>query len=203
MVLLEAGLTTNALRAVPATFTPAEAVAAGVSRHALYALRDSGDLIEISRGVYRKASAPDTAHLDLIAAVKRAPRGIVCLVSALALHELTDEIPSAVQMAVPRGVNVPKIAYPPVKFSRFDPVTFELERTMFEAAPGELVPVYSPERAVVDVLRFRHRIGDSVALGALRAYLARRTANPGDLVAIARQLGDAGPLLQTLRVLLS
>jgi hypothetical protein len=127
------------LNQVPATFTPADAVAAGVPRHAVYGWRDAGQIVEISRGVYRKADAPTTAYVDLIAVAKRAPRGVVCLVSALAVHELTDEIPSAVQMAVPNGVNVPRIAYPPTEFSRFDADTFDLGRIRFEAAHGEWV----------------------------------------------------------------
>jgi hypothetical protein len=191
------------LDSVPATFTPAEAVAAGVARHAVYDWRDAGQIIEISRGVYRKADAATTAYLDLIAVAKRAPRGVVCLASALAVHELTDEIPSAVQMAVPNGVNVPRIAYPPTEFSRFDARTFDLGRTRFEAAPGEWVPVYAPERAVADAMRLRHRVGDDVALRALRAYLSRRDASAGKLAALARQLGDAGELLRAIQVVLS
>lgn len=192
-----------ALELLPPTFTPAEAVAAGCTRHAVYTLRDAGEVVEISRGVYRKASAPETAHIDLIAAAKRAPRGVICLVSALAVHELTDEIPAAVQMAVPRGVNVPTISYPPVEFSRFDPTTFDNGRTLFEAAPDEMVPVYDAERAVADAMRLRHLVGDAVALRALRAYLARPAARPPELVSMARQIGDAGPLLRAVEVVLS
>jgi len=192
-----------ALDILPPSFTPAEAVAAGVSRRVVYALRDAGEIVEISRGIYRKASAPVTAHLDLIAAAKRAPRAVVCLTSALAVHELTDEIPPAVQMALPRGVNIPKITYPPVTFSRFDPATFTLGRMMFSAAPGEPVAVYNPERAVADAMRLRHLVGDTVALRALRTYLARPSARPGDLIATARALGDAGPLLHAIQVVLA
>ena len=185
------------------TFTPAEAVAAGASRHAVYSWRNAGQIVEISRGVYRKADAPTTAYLDLIAVAKRAPRGVVCLVSALAVHELTDEIPAAVQMAVPNTVNVPHVAYPPTEFSRFDARTFDLGRTRFEAASGEWVPVYSPERAVADAMRLRHRVGDQVALRALRAYLSRRDASPASLAELARRLGDAADLIRAVQVVLS
>ncbi|GAB3998621.1 hypothetical protein GCM10029992_24930 [Glycomyces albus] len=87
---------------LPATFTLLEVIAAGGSRRAVYSWRDSGKVVQISRGVYRKADAAETAYLDVLAAAMRAPRGVVCLVSALALHELTDDIPPAVQLAVPR-----------------------------------------------------------------------------------------------------
>src|SRR3954462_13571300 len=55
------------------------------------------------RGVYRRAEAPETAHADLPAVCARAPRGVVSDESALALLELTDDIPAAVNIAVPRG----------------------------------------------------------------------------------------------------
>lgn len=192
-----------ALDQLPPTFTPADVAAAGVSRHMTYAWRDAGVIVELGRGVYRKADAPETAYLDLLAATKRAPRAIICLVSALAIHELTDEIPPAVQLAVPRGVHPPQISYPVVEFSRFDPKTFELGRERFEAAPGEFVSVYSAERTVADCMRLRHRIGDAVAVRSLRSYLSRHPNRAGDLMAVARQLGDASALAKTIQVVLS
>src|SRR5574342_387589 len=137
-------MTLDELNDMKTTFTPAEAVAAGVRRHTVYAWRDAGLIIELSRGVYRKSDAPATIHLDLIAVAKRAPRAVVCLVSAVVVHDLTDEIPAKVQMALPAGVNVPHIAYPPTEFSRFDPHTFDLGRQKYEAAPDEWIAVYSP-----------------------------------------------------------
>jgi predicted transcriptional regulator of viral defense system len=191
------------LEQLPPTFTGREAVAAGVPRHRIFLLRDAGLIEQISRGVYRKTDAPETGYIDLIAVAKRAPRGVVCLISALAVHNLTDEVPTAVQMAVPRGVHVPKIDYPPTEFSRFDPDTFQLGRSRIMASPGEWVPVYSPERTLVDVMRMRHRWGETVALKGLRTYLSEPSAKPTELAHLARQVGDAGPLLHAMRVILS
>src|SRR5262249_42436219 len=157
-------------------------------------------VVELGRGVYRKTSAPETAHLDLLAAAKRAPRAIVCLVSALTIHDLTDDIPHALRLAIPRGVHPPKISYPNVEFSRFDPRTFELGRENFEAAAGEFVPVYSAERAIADCMRLRHRVGDTVAIRALRTYLSRHPHQAGDLMSMARQLGSATELSRTIKV---
>jgi predicted transcriptional regulator of viral defense system len=192
-----------ALDRLPATFTPADVVSAGSSRHAVYAWRDAGWVVEIARGVYRRTDAPETAYLDVIAATKRARRATVCLVSALVIHDLTDELPPAIQLAVPRGVHPPQISYPPVEFSRFDPSTFDLGREQFEAAPGEFVPVYSAERAVVDCMRLRHRVGDTVAIRALRTYLSRHQNRTADLMTVAHRLGGARALIRTIQVVLS
>jgi predicted transcriptional regulator of viral defense system len=121
-----AGLRTDRLAALPATFTTGQAELAGLWRRDLYLLRDDGVVSEISRGVYRKAEAPETAHLDLLAVAHRASLAVVCLISALTLHELTDEVPAVVQIAVPRGTHRPRIVYPPTEVSEFDPRTFTL-----------------------------------------------------------------------------
>jgi hypothetical protein len=177
------------------TFTKAQAQTAGITPRALYALRDAGSIIELSRGVYRAAAAPETVHMDLLAVALRAPAAVVCTESALALHELIDDIPAALTIAVPRGTRPPTIAYPPVTVSRFDPDTFLLGVEQFEAAPGEFVPVYGPARSVIDAMRLRHLYGDSLALHALGRYLRE----PGlrditQLMDLARALGVEGPV---------
>ncbi|MGH3685452.1 MAG: type IV toxin-antitoxin system AbiEi family antitoxin domain-containing protein [Pseudonocardiaceae bacterium] len=110
------------------------------------------------------------------------------------MHDLTDEIPTAVQVAVPRSHRPPRISYPPIKVFRFANATFELGLLMVEAAPGEDVRVYSAERTVVDLMRLRHRLGEPLALGALRRYLQRRDARPGELLSLARALDVMGPM---------
>jgi predicted transcriptional regulator of viral defense system len=184
----------QALGLLAPTFTKAQAQAVGVTPYALYALRDNGSIIELSRGVYRDAAAPETIHLDLLAVALRAPAAVICTESALALHELIDDIPAALSIAVPRGVRPPTIAYPPVVVSRFDPDTFQLGVEQFEAAPGEFVPVYGRARAVVDVMRLRHLYGDSLALHALGRYLRAPGRDITQLMNLARALGVEGPV---------
>jgi hypothetical protein len=81
-----AGLRTDRLAALPATFTTGQAELAGLWRRDLYLLRDDGVVSEISSGVCRKSKAPETAHLDFLAVAHRAPLAVVCLISALMLH---------------------------------------------------------------------------------------------------------------------
>ena len=172
------------------TFTAGQAREAGLWSRDLRYLADAGVTIEISRGVYRRAKAPETAHLDLIAVCMRAPRAVICDESALALHELIDEIPAAVHIAIRRGTRRPAISYPPVRVAQYAAATFDLGIEQFEAAAGEIVPVYSAARSVNDAMRHRHRIGETLALSALGRYL-RRTGPAGvnELQQIARDLG--------------
>ena len=189
------------LEALPTTFTTAQARRAAVQPRELYAARDAGELVELSRGVFRKADGPAATYPDLLAVAHRAPRAVVCLLSAAAIHALTDENPWAVQIAVPKGTWPPRIMHPPVEVFAWNPDHFELGVEFLEAAPGESVRVYSLERTVVDLMRLRARIGESVAHIALRRYVSRRDARIGALVDLAGTLDVLGPVSSALDVL--
>jgi predicted transcriptional regulator of viral defense system len=185
---------------LPPTFTTRAARQFGLHPRDLYRMRDEGDLVELSRGVFRHADAPAPHWADLLAIAYRAPISIVCCVYALVVHDLTDEIPTAVQIAVPRHHRPPHISHPPTEVFRFATATFELGLSTVEAAPGENVRIYSAERSVVDLMRLRHRLGEPLALSALRQYLRRRDARPGELLSLARPLGVFGPMRAALDI---
>jgi len=189
------------LPGLPLTFTTGQARAAGVHPRDLYAARDDGELVELSRGVFRRADAPAASYPDLLAVSLRAPRAVVCLLSAAAVHDLTDEIPMAVQIAIPRRTWPPKIDYPPVEVFVWNPLTFELGLESVEVAPGEWARIYSPGRTVVDLIHMRHKLGDSVAHVAVRRYLARRDARVADLMTYAKALDVLGPVRAVVDVL--
>ena len=190
----------SSVRSLPSTFTAAQARAAGVAPRTLYRWRDAGEVVELSRGVFRSADAPLATYPDLLAVTARAPLAVVCVLSAAAVHDLTDVVPHEVQIAVPDGTHPPTIAHPPTKVLRFDPATHHLGLSSVEAAPGELVPVYDPARTVVDLMRLRHRFGHHVAYSALNRYLARTDARPSQVYDYARSLRVKTAVLTALNV---
>ncbi len=189
------------LEALPATFTTGEARAAGAHSRDVYRWRDSGLTVELSRGVFRRADAPPPSHPDLLAVSRRVPRAAVCLLSAAALHELTDELPRAVQIAVPRGSRRPHVAYPPVEVFTFAAATFDLGMEWEEVAEDEKVRLTGPARTVVDLMRLRRGIGEPLAFIALRRYLARPGGRPAALIDLARPLGVLGPVRAAVDVM--
>ena len=91
---------------LPVVFTHAQASAAGISDRALYTWRDSGAVDVLARGIFTR---PDyTGDPDLTEITTRAPRATLCLSSALAHHGLTDEIPSVIDVALPRNQRPPR-----------------------------------------------------------------------------------------------
>jgi putative AbiEi antitoxin of type IV toxin-antitoxin system len=93
---------------VTPAFTYTQARAAGNSAERLYAYRAKGRVDQIARGLYRWADTPEIDQ-DLLEIVHRAPRGTLCLITALARHGLTDIIPPSIDIAVPRGSRVPTL----------------------------------------------------------------------------------------------
>ena len=189
---------------LPPTFTARAASAAALSPRDLAMLREAGEIDELSRGVYRRADAEPAAHLDLLAVCTRAPHAVVCGESALSLHELIDDIPHEVHIAVSRGSHRPSISYPPTKVSQYAAGTFHFAVERFEVAPGETVPVYSAARAVADAMRLGRAEGRSLALSALNRYL-RRTGQQGvaDLQRAARELGGMPAIRPAIEAVLA
>lgn len=185
---------------LPPTFTTETARAQGVHPRNLHAWRDGGQVVELSRGVFRRADAPPASHPDALAVAYRSPRAIVCRVSAAAIHELTDEMPPALQVAVPKRSHAPVIEYPPVMVFRIEERIFELGLSSFDAAPDEQVGIYNPARTVVDLMRFRRRFGEPLAHAALHRYLLSPGARPALLLEYADALRTFGPVRAALDV---
>jgi predicted transcriptional regulator of viral defense system len=190
-------------RRLAGAFRAKDALDAGVHPRDLYALRDNGFLVELSRGIFRLADADMNPYLDLVAISRRSPQGTVCLNSALSFWDLTDEVPAEVHLAVPRGSHRPVIAYPPTRVHVFAAGTFQLGRERVRLESGEEIRVYSPERSVVDAMRLRGQVGSDVAYEAFKRYLERPEAAPGDLLRLARRLRAGGPTAVVLKVLAS
>lgn len=161
-----------------------EAMRLGVHPETLYAMRDSGTIERLSRGLYRLFDLPPLSNPDLATVGLRVPQGVVCLISALYYHELTTEIPRRVDLALKRGATAPRLDSPPIQVHWFSGQAF-MEGV--EVHPIDDVPVriYSPEKTIADCFKYRHKLGIDTALEALKLYLGRRAANVDDLMRAA------------------
>lgn len=189
------------LRQIGPVFRSREAVAAGISWRDLYALRDEGEVLELSRGLFQLADAAGVGNIDFVAVCARAPHGMIALDSALSYWDLTDDIPSQVHLAVPEGSHRPTIDHPPTSVHVFRVATFALGRVEVREESGEQFWFTDRERTVVDAFRFRHRLGEDEANRALRRYLAQPRPKPARLADLARRLRVSTPVRAALRVL--
>jgi len=189
------------LQTLGPVFRSGDAVGAGVSWRDLYRARDAGLVLELSRGLFQLREAAGLDQLDFVAACARAPRAVVCLGSALAYWDLSDEIPAWIDLAVPSGAHRPRMDRPPTRVHVFNAATFALGRIRVTVARGAGFAITNAERTVVDCFRTRHRLGETLAVGGLRRYLRQPDAKTGRLLELAEALRVRTPVLGALQFL--
>lgn len=175
----------------------------GVTRYRFDRMVADGEYERIAPGVFvRDGAADDTTATWMAVAIKK-PAATICLLSSLAMHDLTDEIPARSDIALPRGMRPVSLDLAPVAWHRFDPQTFALGRTEHALPGGLAIGLYSPERTIVDLFRLRHDWGADLAVDALKRWLRRRPSSPSTLLDLASRFPMALPSLRhTLEVLL-
>jgi len=161
-----------------------QALREGIHPGTLYAMRDTKALEVVSRGVYRLADSSPLGNPDLVTVATRIPGGVICLISALAFHELTTQIPHEVHVALPRGAEKPRLDHPPIKTYRFTGESFT-EGVETQELDGVSVRIYSPEKTLADCFKFRNKVGLDTAVEAVRFYRERRHIKVDDLMRYA------------------
>ncbi|MFZ5593180.1 MAG: type IV toxin-antitoxin system AbiEi family antitoxin domain-containing protein [Pseudomonadota bacterium] len=157
----------------------------GIHPRTLYAMRDQGLLERLSRGLYRLADLPPLGNPDLVAVALKVPGGVICLISALAYHELTTQIPHEVYLALPRGAEPPRLEHPPLRVFWFTGKAFT-EGVETHEVDGVPVRIYGAEKTLADCFKYRNKIGLDTAVEALRRYVRGRRARIDTLMTYAR-----------------
>lgn len=182
------------------TLTPGTVEQQGISRSALYRGAQEGHYVRIARGIYVPSDAA-AADWDWLEAVTRRRDATISLVSALVYYDLADTIPSALDIAIPRGVRIPA-GSSSIAWHSFDRATFDVGRNEI-SIPGTdmLIGMYSAERSIADAFRLRGDQGYDLGRDALKEWL-RRGGKPAQLLEIASRLPRAKrPILQALEFL--
>lgn len=161
---------------------------------------DSGQIERLSRGVYGLTGMPDLSHPDLVTVSVIVPKGIICLISALSFHEVTDEIPHYTDVAIPARSRANKIKNIPVRYYRFSKKTWEagIEDHNID---GHTIRVYSLAKTIADCFRFRNQIGMDVARSALKNAFEQKKVSHQEIMKYAKicQVTNViKPILETL-----
>lgn len=162
-----------------------EAIRLGIHPRTLYAMRDAGVLECLSRGLYRISDLPPLGNPDLVAVALKVPTGVICLISALAYHELTTQIPHDVYLALPRGAEPPRLDHPPVRIFWFTGKAFS-EGIDTQKVDGVPVRIYGVEKTLADCFKYRNKIGLETAVEALKRHISSKRVDVDKLIAYAR-----------------
>ena len=170
-------LTDSALRqaGVGTFFRPRDVLPLGVTYYQLQRLVAEGRVEKAGPGLYRLAEAEAT-EMETIAMVAAAvPRAIVCLVSALRVHEIGTQSPRQGWLAIDRKARKPMRLPAAARIVRFSGqmLTYGV---VTQSLQDVRVRITSPARTVIDCFRYRNKIGLDVAMEALRDAVRSRTA---------------------------
>ena len=164
-----------------------ELIAEGVTASTVSRLEREGAIVRLARGLYQLPDASIDAHHTLAEVAKLVPKGVICLTSALAYHELTDQIPAKVWIAIGPKDWRPNFRYPPARFARF-PNNYLRDGVERHVIDGVDVPIFGIAKTIADLFRYRRIVGINIALEGLREALRKRKATPAQ---IAKYASDA------------
>lgn len=174
--------------------------AEGIPRVTLTRLERAGLLDRVGRGLYSLPGTDASEHHLLVAATRRVPHGIVCLLSALRFHGMTTHQPFEVWIAIDRKARRPAVDHPPLRIVRFAGTALNdgIQSHEIEGVP---VRVTDPARTVADCFRYRNKIGIDVAIEALRDYRRLRKGSFDALAKTAQARRVAGVMRPYLEAL--
>jgi len=161
---------------------------AGVAAQAIARALDTGELNRIARGLYQRPDGPIDAAQALAEASKKIPKGVIAMLSALAFHGLTDQMPRKFWVAIGTSDWSPVPSYPPMRIVRISDKYLHqgIEHHMIS---GVSVPIYSVTKTLADLFRNARLVNRSVAIEGLRAALDQRKARPGEIAEAAKAGG--------------
>ncbi len=148
-------------------FSAREAAAYGIPHAILSYNCKRGKIARVGRGLYASIGLQPSSYPDLAQLAAKQTDFVVCLLSALRIHEFTTQLPTSLWIAIRQGARMPSIAPWPLSCIHLNqrPYKFGIEEHEID---GLKIRVYSAAKTVADCFKFRNKIGLDVALEALR-----------------------------------
>ena len=151
--------------------------AAGFQPREISALVAEGRIQRVKPGLYRLAEYGESGeHAGLVDVCRAVPGGVICLLSALDFHRLTTFNTSEVYVAIPHSAKPPRLFYPPIKAFFFRERFYRSAIESVRIQAGE-IRVYGKEKTICDMFRYRRKLGEDLAMEALKQYLKLKDAN--------------------------
>lgn len=185
---------------VGAFFRPRDVRPLGVSFRQLQRLVAEGTVEKLGSGIYRLAEVEPTEFETIAMVATAAPGAIVCLLSALRVHEIGTQSPHEVWLAIDRKARVPRRLPAKVRIVRFSGAMLTYG-VVTQSMQGVRVRLTNPARTVVDCFRYRNKIGLDVAIEALRDAVRSRKATVSEIdraAEVCRIRTVIGPYLEAL-----
>lgn len=161
-------------------FRPRDIKSIGVSFRELQKLVANGTVERIGGGLYRLSEIEPTEFETIAMVASGVPNAIICLLTALRIHEIGTQSPHEVWIAIDRKRRKPVRVPTRIRIVRFSGamLTYGVIR---QSMQGVSVSITSPARTVVDCFRYRNKVGLDVAMEALRDAIRARKATVSEI----------------------
>lgn len=164
---------------------PRDLEAVGIPREYLLRLYRQGKLNRSGRGMYTLPKISITERHSYAEVAKRVPEAVLCLLSALAFHEITTQNPASIWIALGKGARTPALKLNALRVVRLSGPSLK-EGIESHRVEGVSVRVYSIGKTVADCFKFRNKIGLDIAIEALKDCLAQKKASVSDIYRYAK-----------------
>lgn len=179
-----------------------ELKAARFSTRDIARLVRDGALEKTKSGLYRLAamSVSSEENMEMVDICRAYPKAVICLASALAFYELTTFNPLEVFVALPHNHRAPHIDHPPLRVFYFHDRFYGWGISAIKKKYG-MIRVYEPEKSICDAFRYRSKVGEDLALEALRRYFSTGKPDIGKLIDYAQRCQTKTVMTPYLRAL--
>lgn len=174
--------------------------ASGFQTRDIRNLLKAGQIVKVKPGVYRLADTQPGESSGLVEVCLAMPKAVICLSSALAFHELTTFVPTAITYAIPRSDKPITLAHPPTVPYFFSEAQYKTGVEYHETKSGD-IRLYGMEKTICDCFRFRNRLGEDIALEGLKEYLRRRDRDLSKLAKLAKVCRVGGIVSQYVKAI--
>ena len=157
-------------------------------------------IVKVKPGIYRLADTQLGESSGLVEVCLAMPKAVICLSSALAFHELTTFVPTAITYAIPRSDKPVKLAHPPTEPYFFSEAQYKTGVERRETKFGG-IRLYGMEKTICDCFRFRNKLGEDLAIEGLKEYLRRRGRDLNKLMKLAEVCRVEGIVSQYVKAI--
>lgn len=157
-------------------------------------------IVKVKPGVYRLADLQIGESNGLVEVCLAIPKAVIGLSSALAFHELTTFVPTAIMYAIPRADKPIKLSYPPTESYYFSKAQYKAGIEHHETKAGQ-IRLYGIEKTICDCFRFRSKLGEDIVTEGLKTYLRRRDRDLNRLMKYAEICRVKGIISQYVKAI--
>jgi predicted transcriptional regulator of viral defense system len=161
-----------------------EMKASGIHTREILKAVDGGDIVKVKAGLYRLSQLELGESSGLVEVCLAIPKAVISLSSALAFHELTTFVPTAITYAIPRANKPLKLSHPPTESFYFSEAQYKAGIEHHETKAGH-IRLYGVEKTICDCFRYRNRLGEDIAIEGIKTYFRRRDWNLNKLMKFA------------------